>query len=96
MDPTREKSGWTQDVMTMINSSVYDFDTAAFYWNWWQDMRVNQRPDGYLGSVIPLVDRVLDDCNCVWWNGMIVYTPWKLYEYYGDRRFIEDSYPYMV
>jgi alpha-L-rhamnosidase len=96
MDPTREKSGWTQDVMTMINSSVYDFDTAAFYWNWWQDMRVNQRVDGYLGSVVPLVNRVLDDCNCVWWSGMIVYTPWKLYEYYGDRRFIEESYPAMV
>jgi alpha-L-rhamnosidase len=95
MDPTREKSGWTQDVMTMINSSVYDFDTAAFYWNWWQDMRVNQRADGYLGSVVPLVDRVLDDCNCVWWNGMLVYTPWKLYEYYGDRRFLEESYPSM-
>ncbi|MEI7900865.1 MAG: alpha-L-rhamnosidase N-terminal domain-containing protein [bacterium] len=96
MDPTREKSGWTQDVMTMINSSVYDFDTAAFYWNWWQDMRLNQRADGYLGSVVPLVDRVLDACNCVWWSGMIVYTPWKLYEYYGDRRFIEESYPAMV
>ncbi|MEI7902672.1 MAG: alpha-L-rhamnosidase N-terminal domain-containing protein [bacterium] len=93
MDPTREKSGWTQDVMTMINSTVYDFDAAAFYWNWWQDMRDNQRPDGYLGSVIPLVGRVLDDCNCVWWSGMIVYTPWKLYEYYGDRRFLDESYP---
>ncbi len=96
MDPTREKSGWTQDVMTMLNSTVYDFDAAAFYWNWWQDMRVNQRADGYLGSVVPLINRVLDDCNCVWWNGMIVYTPWKLYEYYGDRRFIEESYPSMV
>ena len=42
------------------------------------------------------MDRVLDDCNCVWWNGMIVYTPWKLYEYYGDRRFIDESYPAMV
>ena len=96
MDPTREKSGWTQDVMTMLNSTVYDFDAAAFYWNWWQDMRDNQRPDGYLGSVVPLVDRVLDDCNCVWWNGMIVYTPWHLYQYYGDRRFLEESYPAMV
>jgi alpha-L-rhamnosidase len=82
--------------MTMLNSTVYDFDAAAFYWNWWQDMRVNQRADGYLGSVIPLINRVLDDCNCVWWNGMIVYTPWKLYEYYGDRRFLEQSYPAMV
>ena len=96
MDPTREKSGWTQDVMTMINASVYDFDAAAFYWNWWQDMRDNQRADGYLGSVVPLVNRVLDDCNCVWWSGMIVYTPWKLYEYYGDRRFLAESYPAMA
>ena len=96
VDPTREKSGWTQDVMTMINSSVYDFDSAAFYWNWWQDMRDNQRADGYLGSVVPLVNRVLDDCNCVWWNGMIVYTPWKLYEFYGDPRFLAESYPAMV
>ena len=96
MDPTREKSGWTQDVMTMINSAVYDFESAAFYWNWWQDMRDNQRADGYLGSVVPLVDRVLDDCNCVWWNGMIVYTPWKLYEFYGDRRFLAESFPAMV
>ena len=96
MDPTREKSGWTQDVMTMIDTTVYDFDAATFYWNWWLSMRDNQRSDGYLGSVVPLVNRVLDDCNCVWWNGMIVYTPWKLYAYYGDRRFLAQSYPAMV
>ncbi len=96
LDPTREKSGWTQDVMTMIDTSAYDFDVAAFYWNWWQDMRDNQRQDGYLGSVVPLVDRVLDDCNCVWWSGMLVYTPWMLYQYYGDTRFLEESYPAMA
>jgi len=95
MDPTREKSGWTQDVMTMADSTVYDFDAAAFYWNWWLHMRDNQRPDGYLGSVVPLVNRVLDACNCVWWSGMIVYTPWKLYEYYGDRQMLAQSYPHM-
>lgn len=96
MDPTREKSGWTQDVFTMIDSSVYFFDAALFYWNWWLDMRDNQRSDGYLGSVVPLIDQVKDDCNCVWWSGMIVYTPWKLYQYYGDKRFLEESYPAMV
>jgi hypothetical protein len=96
LDPTREKSGWTQDVMGMIHTSVYDFDAAAFYWNWWQDMRDNQRADGYLGSVVPLVNRVLDDCNDPWWSGMIIYTPWQLYEYYGDRRFLEESYPAMT
>lgn len=93
MDPTREKAGWTQDVMSMIDH--YDFDTAMFYWNWWLSMRDNQRPDGYLGSVIPLIDRVQEDANCVWWSGMIIYTPWKLYQYYGDKRVLEESYPAM-
>ena len=96
MDPTREKSGWTEDVLTMIDSSVYYFDAALFYWNWWLDMRDNQRPDGYLGSVVPLIDQVMDDCNCVWWSGMVIYTPWKLYQYYGDMRFLEESYPTMA
>lgn len=95
LDPTREKSGWTQDVMTMFDSAVYDFDSAAFYRNWWLHMRDNQRADGYLGSVVPLVNRVLDDCNCVWWSGMIVYTPWKLYTVYGDRQMLAESYPAM-
>ena len=96
MDPTREKSGWTQDVMTMIDSSVYYFDSTLFYWNWWQDMRDNQEPNGYLGSVVPLINQKLATFNCVWWSGMVIYTPWKLYQYYGDKRFLEESYPAMA
>ena len=92
-DPTREKSGWTQDVMTMIDTTVYDFDAAAFYWKWWHDMRDNQQADGYLGSVVPVIGRTINDCNDPWWNGMVVLTPWKLYQYYGDRRFLERSLP---
>jgi alpha-L-rhamnosidase len=30
--------------MTMIDTTVCDFDAAAFYWKWWQDMRDNQQP----------------------------------------------------
>ena len=95
-DPTREKSGWTQDVMTMIDTTVYDFDAATFYWKWWQDMRDNQQSNGYLGSVVPVIGRVINDCNDPWWSGMVVLTPWKLYEYYGDRRFLEEGYPGMT
>ena len=95
-DPTREKSGWTQDVMTMIDTTVYDFDATAFYWKWWQDMRDNQRADGYLGSVVPVIGRTINDCNDPWWSGMVVLTPWKLYQYYGDRRFLEEAYPAMT
>jgi hypothetical protein len=30
-----------------------------------------------------------------WWGGAIVFSPWKLYQYYGDTRIIQENYPAM-
>jgi alpha-L-rhamnosidase len=95
LDPSREKTGWSQDVMGMIHSSVYDFDSEEFYWNWWQSMRDTQQAGGYLDPVMPQIDIAVPGYNGPWWAGMIVYTPWHLYHYYGDRKYIEESYPAM-
>ena len=95
MDPSREKTGWSQDVMGMIHTSVYDFDAEAFYWNWWLSMRDAQQASGYLDPVMPQIDVDVSNLNGPWWAGMIVYTPWYLYTYYGDRKYLEDAYPAM-
>lgn len=95
MDPSREKTGWSQDVMTMIHTSIHDFDSEEFYWNWWLSMRDTQQANGYLDPVMPQIDVAVPDYNGPWWAGMIVYTPWHLYTYYGDRKYIEEAYPAM-
>ena len=95
MDPSREKTGWSQDVMGMIHTSVYDFDSEEFYWNWWLSMRDTQQSSGYLDPIMPQIDVACPDYNGPWWAGMIVYTPWYLYTYYGDRKYIEEAYPAM-
>ena len=95
MDPSREKTGWSQDVMGMIHSSVYDFDSEEFYWNWWRSMRDTQQANGYLDPVMPQIDIAVPDYNGPWWAGMIVYTPWYLYTYYGDQKYLEEAYPAM-
>lgn len=95
MDPSREKTGWSQDVMGMIHTSVYDFDAEEFYWNWWKSMRDTQQASGYLDPVMPQIDVAVPGYNGPWWAGMIVYTPWHLYTYYGDRKYIEEAYPAM-
>jgi alpha-L-rhamnosidase len=95
LDPSREKTGWSQDVMGMIHTSVYDFDCEEFYWNWWKSMRDAQQANGYLDPVMPQIEVPVPDYNGPWWAGMIVYTPWHLYTYYGDRKYIEESYPSM-
>ena len=92
MDASREKEGWTQDVQNMMDSAVYLTDVPAYYRNWWRDFAANQTPDGYLGAIVPVAGIQTHDWNCPWWSGMIVYLPWKFYEYYGDRQMLAEAY----
>jgi len=94
MDPTREYSGWTQDVETMFETAVYLTDAATLYRKWWRDMADNQDEHGYLGSVVPYSGH-LHACNGPWWSGMIVLTPWLMYQYYEDTALLEEAYPAM-
>lgn len=93
MDPTREKAGWTQDVQTMIDSTVYMTDMAALYRRWWVDMADSQTPDGAAGSVAPMIWGGQEHCwDDPWWSGMIIFLPYKHYQYYGDKRVLEKAF----
>jgi hypothetical protein len=97
MDPTREKAGWTQDVQTMIDSTIYFTDMAALYRRWWTDMQESQLPDGSTGSVTPMIWGGQENCwNDPWWGGMIIYLPYKHYLYYGNREILESAYKPMA
>ncbi|KQS36772.1 alpha-L-rhamnosidase N-terminal domain-containing protein [Pedobacter sp. Leaf194] len=91
-DPSREKQGWTQDAQNMFSAGAYLFDVRTFYKNWWQDMADNQDEQGYLGSVVPLVNRQVYDWNSPWWSGALVYLPWFYYNRYGDSDFLMKAY----
>lgn len=95
MDPMREKQGWTQDAQNMFETAAYLTDAAGLYRKWWHDFADNQDESGYLGSIVPLVDRQSYDWNSPWWSGAIVLLPWQIYQFYGDRRILEESYDAM-
>lgn len=92
LDPMREKQGWTEDAQNMFDTAAYLTDVSGLYGKWWWDMADNQQPNGLLGSVVPVVARQIDDWNCPWWSGVIVWLPWQHYLYYGDRRILEQAY----
>lgn len=91
-DPNREKQGWTQDAQNMFNTAAYFTDVRAMYSRWWDDMADNQDERGYLGTVVPMVNRQVYDWNSPWWSGMIVYLPWEHYQYYGNVQILEKGY----
>ncbi len=92
LDPSREKQAWTQDAQNMFDTAAYLTDVRGLYQRWWWDMADNQDGQGVLGVVIPLVHRQDNDWNSPWWSGVIVYVPWEHYQYYGDRRLLEEAY----
>lgn len=92
MDPSREKQGWTQDAQNMFDTAAYLTDVRGLYRRWWLDMADNQDSQGCLGTVIPLVNRQNNDWNSPWWSGVIVFLPWEHYQFYGDRRVLQEAY----
>ena len=95
-DPTREKTGWTQDVENMLETAVYLHDAAGTYRNWFKDFREAQRADGYVPSCAPgEIDYDGLGLNGPWWGGMMVWGPWHHYLYYGDRAVLAENYPAM-
>ena len=92
MDPTREKAGWSQDIQNMFDSASYLTDTTTLYEEWWQDYAEVQQEDGRVASVAPVNIGHVDIWNDPWWGGMIIYAPWRLYEFYGDVQILKRAY----
>ncbi|MEO6844257.1 MAG: alpha-L-rhamnosidase N-terminal domain-containing protein, partial [Ginsengibacter sp.] len=91
-DPSREKQGWTQDAQNMFTTAAFFSSVNGLYEKWWQDMADNQDSQGYLGSVVPMVNRQVYDWNSPWWSGALVFLPWNLYQFYGDKRILEKAF----
>ena len=90
-DPTREKSGWVQDIQGGFDVNAYNFNVAGMYRKWQYDFNDIVHSNGYVPPVVP---SRFDGptINGPWWGGMIIYNTEKLYEYYQDLDIVCDSY----
>lgn len=93
-DPTREKSGWSQDIENGFDVNSYNFDVAKMYIKWQHDFNDIVYNNGYVPPVVP--GRFAGPTiNGPWWGGMIVYNVIKLNEYYHDIKIVKNSYAAM-
>jgi alpha-L-rhamnosidase len=98
-EPTREKMGWTQDGLNSMEAALYNFNAAAVYTNYLFDMIDAQEPNGHVPPIVPTdgwgrtkpggAPHAFSD---PWWGGTLPYIAWKLYDFYGDRRALEEAY----
>lgn len=94
MDPVREKVCWTQDVQSNFETSAYNFDLYGVYSKWQDDYVDSVLDNGFVPTVVP---SCFDGptINGPWWGGMLIFNPWQLYNFYGDKEILSKSYEAM-
>jgi alpha-L-rhamnosidase len=85
-----ERQGWLADAHLAAEAAMLNFDMAAFYTNFLRDIRDIQGADGSLTDTVPHRNghRPADPA----WGAAYPLLAWYMYEYYGDRRILEEHY----
>lgn len=88
-----ERMGWMGDAQLVAEEAIYNFDMAAFYIKYLQDIRDAQKADGSLSDVVPPY-WPLYPADPAWGTAYITLA-WEMYRYYGDLELLREHYPSM-
>ena len=97
--PHREKNGWQEENWHMARAISYRFDIHDWYRKVAQDLRDTQYEDGFIPTNVPqyLVGlpphSMFNDAPE--WGVSSVLVPWHLYEWYGDKDVLKQSFESM-
>ncbi|MDP6381291.1 MAG: family 78 glycoside hydrolase catalytic domain, partial [Phycisphaerae bacterium] len=88
-----ERLGWTGDAQLFGPTACYNMEMVGFFAKWMKDIVDSQEKDGAVPLICPPIGLFSPARG---WSDAIVIIPWILYQFYGDRRIIEDNYDAMV
>ena len=90
--PHREKNGWTGDAHLAAEQGLLNFDAAAFYEKWIDDIADEQRPDSEMPGIVPTSGWGYQWGNGPAWDSAFLLIPWYLYAYCDDTRALTAHY----
>lgn len=95
--PTREKAGWTGDVVVYGATALYNQDMTAFYEDWLKSVRLEQTRAGHVLNTVPLIKNYIQQtmAGSLGWGDVILTLPLQLYHLKGDSRVLMENYPAM-
>jgi alpha-L-rhamnosidase len=86
-----ERHGWLGDAHLSAEEAVFNFDMAAFYAKFLDDIRLAQKEDGSLPDVVPPYLSRLYPSDPAWSSAYATLVE-LLWDHYGDRRVIMSHY----
>ncbi len=93
--PCYEKNGWMEATHVTCWTAMDSFDVSRFYAKWFWDIEDSQAASGQLPVISPDNGIFGIKRKAPEWNSAFILMPWYLYQFYGDRSFLEDHYPAM-
>ena len=91
-----ERLGWTADTQVFMQSAAYLADTREFLGKFLADLRDAQRTNGCYMCFVPNVRHVFAPWASAGWTDAGVIIPYRLWKWYGERRFVDESWDSMV
>jgi alpha-L-rhamnosidase len=94
--PHRERFGYGGDIVASGEAAMLNFDMARFYAKVVGDHADDVRANGGITETAPFVgisdEGLGEKSGPVGWGTVLPWLQWRLYQYYGDRRIIEENY----
>jgi alpha-L-rhamnosidase len=95
--PHREKLGWLEEAHLVGTSIRYTYDIANLSRKCITDMQFAQTPEGLVPEIAPEFTNfggIFRDSPE--WGSNAIILPWYVYQWYGDKKVLNDSYPMML
>jgi alpha-L-rhamnosidase len=91
--PSRERQGWLGDAHCHSEADCYNFDMAAFFDKWFDDISDCQLDNGMVPLICPSEGH--EYSFDMPWVAAVIFIPWDYYLAYGDKAFLLKHYSLM-
>lgn len=87
-----ERAGWTGDAQVFVGTSMFNYDSHAFWKSWLASMRDDQMENGNIPDIIP---DILGKGGSPGWVDAATFIPWEIYLRTGDTEVLTENYEMM-
>ena len=94
--PQREKNGWMADAHLSAEIGFRNFNPAAAYTKWMNDITDEQRDDGALPGIVPTAGWGYEWGNGPAWDSAHILICWYQYLNCGDKKILENNFAAMT
>ncbi|UMV45983.1 glycoside hydrolase family 78 protein [Paenibacillus macerans] len=95
--PTREKAGWTGDVLIYAKTALFNQNLIGFFEPWIRNLKADQLQDGQILNIAPKLRSYIHMhlSSSIGWGDVILTLPWELYQTYGNIRVLSEHFDAM-